>query len=87
MGSDSFQNINKWKNYQAIIKKYPIYIYKRPGFEIKNIVKAKIEIVEAPLLQISATEIRKLIKEEKSVRYLLPEKVLEEIERGNYYKK
>lgn len=87
MGSDSFQNLNKWKNYEAIIKNYPIYIYKRAGFEIKNTIKARIHIVEAPLLQISATEIRKLIKEGKSVRYMLPDKVLEEIERGNYYRK
>ena len=87
MGSDSFQNIHKWKNYETIIKNYPIYIYKRPGFEIENTIKAKIQIVEAPLLQISATEIRRLIKEGKSVRYMLPDKVLEEIKRGNYYRK
>src|ERR1051326_34467 len=87
MGSDSFQNIHKWKNYQTITKNYSIYVYKRPGFEIENSVKAKLYIVEAPLLQISATEIRKLIKEKKSVRYMLPEKVFEEIEKGNYYRK
>jgi len=87
MGSDSFQNIHKWKNYQTIIKNYSIYIYKRPGFEIENKAKARLHVVDAPLLQISATDIRKLIKEKKSVRYILPEKVLEEIERGNYYRK
>ena len=87
MGSDSFKNINKWKNYQTLIKNYSIYIYKRPGFEIENAINAKLHIVEAPLLQISATEIRKLIKQGKSVRYMVPDKVLEEIERGNYYKK
>ena len=87
MGSDSFQNIHKWKNYETIVKNYPIYIYKRPGFEIENTIKAKTHTVEAPLLQISATEIRKLIRERKSVRYMVPEKVLEEINRGNYYRK
>lgn len=87
MGSDSLQNIHKWKNYQAIIKNYPIHVYKRPGFEIENKVKAKLHVIEAPLLQISASQIRQLIKNKKSVRYLVPDKVLEEIERGNYYKK
>lgn len=63
MGSDSFQNIHKWKNYQAILTNYPICIYNRPGFPITNIYDADITIMDAPLLQISSTEIRKLIKE------------------------
>src|SRR5882672_4209056 len=65
MGSDSFQNLHKWKNYETIIKNYSIHVYIRPGFEIKNDINARLTIVDAPLLQISATEIRKLIKEKK----------------------
>ena len=87
MGSDSFQNIHEWKNFQTIIKNYRIYVYRRQGFEIVNTVNAKLHIVDAPLLQISATNIRELIKQGKSVRYMVPDKVLEEIERGNYYRK
>lgn len=86
MGSDSFQNLHKWKNYEFIVKNYPIYIYRRPGFEIDNRIGANLVVVEAPLLQISATHIRQLIRDGKSVRYLLPDKVIEEIEKGNYYK-
>jgi len=87
MGSDSFQNLHKWKNYESIVNNYPIYVYLRPGFEIKNHVNAKVHLVDAPLLQISATEIRNLIREKKSVRYMVPEKVRDEIERGGYYLK
>ncbi len=86
MGADSFQNLNKWKNATYIIKNFPVYVYPRPGFEIRNEFGAKLKIVEAPLLQLSATQIRQLIKEGKSVRYMLPENVREEIEKGNYYK-
>jgi nicotinate-nucleotide adenylyltransferase len=86
MGSDSFQNLHKWKNYEFIIKNYAIYVYQRAGFEIANQIKAKLTIVNAPLLQISATQIRQLIKEGKSIRYMVPEKVREEIEKGHYYK-
>ncbi|HQW43756.1 MAG: nicotinate-nucleotide adenylyltransferase [Chitinophagaceae bacterium] len=87
MGSDSFQNLHKWKNYEVIVKNYPVYVYLRPGFEVENHVAADLTILDAPLLQLSATQIRKYIKEGKSVRYMLPEKVLEEIEKGGYYKK
>jgi nicotinate-nucleotide adenylyltransferase len=87
MGSDSFQNLEKWKNYEAIIKNYPLIIYQRPGFEIRNEFNARVQVADAPLLQISSTAIRKSIREGKSIRYLVPEKVYEEIERCNYYRK
>jgi len=87
MGSDSFQNLDKWKNYEVIIKRRAIYIYTRPGFEVNNKINADIKIMDAPLLQISATRIRQMIKEGKSVRYMVPQNVLDEIEKGGYYKK
>jgi nicotinate-nucleotide adenylyltransferase len=87
MGGDSFQNLHKWKNYEVIVKDYDVYVYNRPGFEINNTLDAKLHVVDAPLLQLSATQIRKYIKEGKSIRYLVPENVREEIEKGGYYKK
>ena len=87
MGSDSFQNLHKWKNYEVIVKNYQVYVYIRPGFDAVNSFEAQLSILDAPLLQLSATLIRKYIKEGKSVRYMLPEKVLDEIEKGGYYKK
>ena len=88
MGSDSFMNLHKWKNYETIIKNYSIYIYKREGFEIKNsLVKASTFILDAPRLEISATLIRKNVKEGKSIRYLVADKVMEEISKGGYYRK
>jgi nicotinate-nucleotide adenylyltransferase len=86
MGSDSFQNLPKWKNFEFIIKNYPVFVYQRAGFPVDNQIKAKLSIVDAPLLQISATQIRQLLKEGKSIRYMVPEKVREEIEKGHYYK-
>ncbi len=86
MGGDSFQNLDKWKNAEVIIKNYPIYVYNRPGVVTENHLGAKLVMLDAPQLELSATSIRKLIREGKSVRYLLPEKVLEEIEKGGYYK-
>jgi nicotinate-nucleotide adenylyltransferase len=87
MGSDSFKNLNRWKNYEALINKYEIIIYHRTGFDIVNDLNAKIKIVDAPFLDITATEIRDLIKNGKSIRYMVPEKVREEIERGGYFRK
>lgn len=86
MGSDGFQNLNKWKNFEVIIANHPIYIYKRPGFEIGKIAGATITVLDAPLLEISSTHIRDLIKSRKSIRFLVPDVVKEEIETGGYYR-
>ena len=61
VGSDSFQNINKWKNYETLVSRYPIIIYKRPGFEVTQDFGANLTILEAPLLEISSTYIRSLV--------------------------
>jgi len=86
MGSDSFQNLPRWKNFEGLVQGYSFIIYERPGFKVENDYGAKLQILKAPLLEISATDIRHAIKEGQSVRYLLPEKVQEEIERTGYYK-
>lgn len=86
MGSDGFKNLPKWKNYEVIVANHPIYIYKRPGYEITDSWGADIKILDAPLLEISSTHIRKLIKEKKSIRFLVPDVVKEEIELAGYYK-
>ena len=86
MGSDGFKNITKWYNASVIIKNYPIFIYKRPGFEVTETYGAAVTVMDAPLLEISSTLIRKLIKENKSIRFFVPDSVKYEIEKNNYYK-
>lgn len=86
MGSDSYCNIHKWKNYQTLLRDYELYIYKRPGFEITTPPTSNIKVLNAPLLEISSTHIRELIKAGKSIRYLVPDPVKEEIERNHYYR-
>lgn len=86
MGSDSYQNLDKWKNFETIIDNYEIYVYKRKDHEIKNTVGKKPFVLNAPLIEISASQIRENIKIGKSIRYLVPENVREEIETRKFYK-
>jgi nicotinate-nucleotide adenylyltransferase len=78
LGSDNLTHFQKWKNHQAILDNYEIFVYPRPG-EAKGFEHPKIKTIEAPLLDISATFIRKSIQEGHSVKYLLPDKVEEYI--------
>lgn len=86
MGSDGFQNINKWKNYEFILKNFPIYVYQRKDFVITETHSANIKLLNSPLVEISATQIRDYIRKKKSIRYLVPESVREEIETRRLYK-
>jgi len=86
IGSDSYLNFNKWKNYEQIILNYNILIYQRPSFPITTDLPESIKIIRAPLLDISSTQIRKNIKDKKSIRYLVTDKVLDEIELKGYYR-
>lgn len=85
MGSDSYQNIGSWKNGNLLTSRYTIYVYERPGYPVQTTTENTIP-VKAPLLEISATHIRELIQNNKSIRFLVPDIVKEEIERNNYYK-
>lgn len=86
MGGDSFHNLPKWKNYEMIVKNYRLIVYRREGFEILDTYGANVIYLEAPLLQLSATLIRNNRKDGLTIRYLVPEKVREEIEQNNYFK-
>ena len=86
MGSDSYQNLDKWKNYETIINNYPVYVYQREGHEIKKTFDKEAVILNAPIIQISASQIREHIRSAKSIRYLVPEIVREEIETRKFYK-
>ena len=86
MGSDSFQNLPKWKNFEALVKNYQFIVYKRPGFDISEKYGADVTYLEAPMLELSATLIRNNCKDGITIRYLVPEDVRLEIERNNYFK-
>ncbi|MFT4204557.1 MAG: nicotinate (nicotinamide) nucleotide adenylyltransferase [Chitinophagaceae bacterium] len=85
MGSDSYQNIDKWKNAEILIDQYLFIVYPRPGADVEAKSDKTIVLQDTPSLQISASLIRANIRSKKSVRYLLTEKIWKEIQRQGYY--
>ena len=86
MGSDSYQNIHKWKNYEKIIAENQVIVYKRRGFEIIQNISSVMILEDTPMIDISATYIRNLVKDRKSIKYLVPDNVMQEIESAGYYR-
>lgn len=89
MGADNLQGLPKWKNYEQILKNHRVYVYKRPGFDKPSVppgFEDRVQIVEFPQLDVSASYIRQSIKNGISTQYLVPEKVRQYIEKMNLYK-
>jgi nicotinate-nucleotide adenylyltransferase len=94
MGEDNIQTLHKWKNSEELVKKYPIYVYPRPGTR-KNpsllldqlLSKAKIHRVDAPLMEISGTFIRDSIKAGKDVSWFVPDPVWKYIREMHFYER
>jgi len=85
MGSDSFRNIHRWKNYEQLLQRYALVVYLRHGFPVTDTAGAQVTVLEAPVLEVSSTYIRKEIKAGRSVRYLVPDTVAEYMAANRYY--
>lgn len=90
MGEDNLKSLHKWKNYEVILERHDIYVYPRISSEEENLEfknHQKIHLIDAPVVEISATFIRDNIKKGKNIQPLLPAKVWEYIDHNNFYKK
>lgn len=87
MGEDNLVSLPKWKNYETLVKNHQIIVYPRVSdteeipYEHPNIQK-----INAPIIELSSTEIRKMIKENKNIRPMLPPEVYEYVDKMGFYK-
>ena len=89
MGEDNLKSFHKWKNYELILENHDIYVYPRLSegkvdTQFDN--HTKIHKVDAPIMELSSTFIRKSIKDGKNVRPMLPEHVWIYLDEMNFYR-
>ena len=81
IGEDNLHSFTRWKNYERILEDYGLYVYPRLQAPDTTVTipdlrrHPNVRMVEAPLMDISATFIRNCIKKGQSVRYLVPDSV------------
>ncbi len=96
MGFDSLLELHSWKNYRSILEEAKIITAFRPGYPIltdnqnwPSFLKAyqeQILVLEAPLLDISSTWLRVELMYGRSIRYLVPEPVIDYINANGLYR-
>ncbi|MCC2548299.1 nicotinate-nucleotide adenylyltransferase [Hymenobacter sp. BT175] len=87
MGEDNLPGLPRWKQADRILAEHEVYVYPRPGVDATAVnAHPGVRVVDAPLLDISATFIRDCVRTGKSIRYLVPEAVEEQIIRQGYWK-
>ena len=90
MGEDNLQSLHKWKNSETLIKNHHIIVYPRMYDGEKKdpeyLQHENISLIEAPVIELSATEIRNMIKTGKNVRPMLPPEVFEYLDGSSFYK-
>ena len=86
MGEDNLVNFVKWKNHERILEDYGLYVYPRPRTQLSDLKShPNVKMVDAPMLDISATFLRKCIRNGQSIRYLVPDVVEEMIRTKGFY--
>ena len=88
MGSDGLRTFHKWKHAELIVQKYHRLIYPRPGMDKDSVASlSNSTLVDAPMMDISSSFIRKAIKAGKDVRHLVPDRAYTYMREMHFYEK
>lgn len=87
IGADNWCLFDKWKAGEEIITKYHILIYPRRGYDIviPERYSDRVEVVNAPLIEVSSTLIRERLAQMKSVSFYVSEAVEKYILKNKLY--
>lgn len=87
MGADNLRTLERWKDYGGILQRYPVLVYHRGTTRVSY--RRKFEQVtyyHAPHIEISSTHIRNMVSENRSIRYLVPDRINRYILKNRLYK-
>ncbi len=73
-GSDLLKDLFSWKDVNEIFKMSKFIVANRPGYPVEDVPDGVETVVITPI-EVSSEDIRRRLKEERSIRYLVPEKV------------
>ena len=87
IGEDNYKIFDTWKDYKKIINKYKIFIYPRKGTLNENlhIINENTMYIGGPRIDLSSTNIRKIVSNNSDPKDLISNKVMEYINSNKLY--
>ena len=83
MGADNLPGLSRWQESARLLAEVDIYVYPRPGTVLPDLAAfPRVQVMAAPLLDISATYIRESLRTGHSIRYLVPDAVADELQKA-----
>ena len=89
IGEDNLVNFKKWKDYKEIMNNFKIYVYPRKTRlkrDMKLLMSNNIEMIEAPLIDLSSTNIRNIINDKNYAKQFISDSIYKYITTNNLYK-
>ena len=85
IGADNWVKFNDWRESDFILSNYPIIVYPRNGFEIKDLPQGVTKL-DCPLADVSSTDIRNKVQAGESIKEMVPASVARTIADLNLYR-
>ena len=87
IGEDNYKIFDTWKDYKKIINKYKIFIYPRKGTLNENlhIINENTMYIGGPRIDLSSTNIRKIVSNNSDPKDLISNKVMKYINSNKLY--
>ena len=86
MGADNIENFDKWREYEEILRNYPLLVYPREGYSVKKFADKITFLENAPLFDFAATDIRTMIAKGEDFRDKLSAEVAHYIIQNKLYR-
>ena len=86
LGADNIESFDRWRNYESILRDYPLYVYPREGYSVEKFADKITFLSEAPLFDFAATDIRKAIANDEDFTDKVPSAVAKYVIQNRLYK-
>jgi len=91
-GSDAFAEIRTWSRWETLLASFSFVVNERPGSEgvqvlevVPESLRERVSVFRRAMLDVSSTDIRRLVRQGCSIRFLVPDHVADYVREHRLY--
>lgn len=81
IGGDNWEHFDKWAHHDEIVATHRIAVFPREGTEMPQVLPKNVTFVKVPLVNVTSTMLRTMVRAGEDISRYVPAVVREEIER------